>query len=262
MQDARADQPAGAGLQAIGLREIEDAVVALVPVLEALADLRLGGAGFEAEEGVGEVVADVVVLRREVVALGLAFLADQLGLLGALVHVVRDRPHVVEELRVHRPAAVLLPDRLADDASRRSPRRPARRVKRSLADHAVAQALVRHAAFVGGLGGGGEPALVNAAAVGAVGVDVVRVQLDAQAGLEERARHPGGRQAQQAAGVLQGGFDEGLDVLGDGFERSDCVHGYWKVKWLNELLGYMSQPAFIRCWDERWQIRWRLASVR
>ena len=75
------DEPAGAGLQAVGLGEIEDAVVALVPVLEALADLRLGGAGFEAEEGVGEVVADVVVLRREVVALGLALLADERGLL-------------------------------------------------------------------------------------------------------------------------------------------------------------------------------------
>ena len=85
-----------------------------------------------------------------------------------------------------------------------------RSVKRSLADDAVAQALVRHAAFVGGLGGGGEPALVNAAAVGAVGVGVVGMQLDAQAGLEEGARHPGGREAQQAAGVLQRGFDDGL----------------------------------------------------
>ncbi len=104
VEDAGADEPAGAGLEAVGLGEVEDAVVAFVPVLDALADLGLGGAGFEAEEGVGEVVADVVVLRREVVGLGLAFLADELGLLGALVHVQGDRPHVVEELRIDRPA--------------------------------------------------------------------------------------------------------------------------------------------------------------
>ena len=115
VEDAGTDEPAGAGLQAIGLREVEDAVVALVPILEALADLRLGGAGFEAHEGVGEIVADVVVLRREVVRLGLALLADQLRLCRALVHVVRNRPHVVEELRVDRPLLVFLPDRLADE---------------------------------------------------------------------------------------------------------------------------------------------------
>ena len=115
VEDARVDEPAGAGLEAIGLGEIEDAVVALVPVFEALADLRLGRAGLEAHEGVGEIVADVVVLRREVIGLRLAFLADELRLLGALVHVMRNRPHVVEELRVDRPLAVLLPDRLADE---------------------------------------------------------------------------------------------------------------------------------------------------
>ena len=72
-------------------------------------------ARLQAHERVREVVADVVELRREVVRLGLAFLADELGLLGVLVHVVRDRPHVVEELRVDRPLLVLLPDVVADD---------------------------------------------------------------------------------------------------------------------------------------------------
>ena len=97
VKNARIDEPAGAGLETVGLREIEDAVVALVPVLEAAADLRLGRARLEAHEGVGEIVADVVVLRREVIALGLAFLADEFGLRGRLVHVMRNRPHVVEE---------------------------------------------------------------------------------------------------------------------------------------------------------------------
>ena len=51
-----------------------------------------------------------------------------------------------------------------------------------LADDAVAEALVGDAAFVGGLGGGGEPAFVNAAAVGAVSIGVVGMELEAQAG--------------------------------------------------------------------------------
>src|SRR5205807_5223410 len=97
VEDARADEPAGAGLEAIRLREIKDAVVALVPILKTLPHLRLRRAGFEAEESVRKIVAHVVVLRRKVVTLRLAFLADQLRLFLALVHMMRDRPHVVEE---------------------------------------------------------------------------------------------------------------------------------------------------------------------
>ena len=81
MEDARIDQPAGAHFQAICFGKIEDAVVALVPVLEAFAHLRLGRAGLEAHECVREIIPDVVVLRRKVIGLGLAFLADQCRLL-------------------------------------------------------------------------------------------------------------------------------------------------------------------------------------
>ncbi len=37
MQDARGDQPTGAGLEAISFREVQDAVVPLVPAFEAAA---------------------------------------------------------------------------------------------------------------------------------------------------------------------------------------------------------------------------------
>ncbi len=107
VQHAGRNQPARAALQPVGPRQIENAVVALAPIFQALADLRLRGARLQAHERVGEVVVDVVELRREVVALRLAFLADELGVLESLVHVVRDRAHVVEELRVHGPAVVL-----------------------------------------------------------------------------------------------------------------------------------------------------------
>jgi hypothetical protein len=95
-------------------------------------------------------------------------------------------------------------------------------VKRSVAHHAVAQAFIVVTAFVGRLGRRSEPALVNAAAVQAVGVGVVRVQLDAQAGLQKRARHPGWRQAEQAAGRREFGFDDAFDV---GFDLLEVEHG-------------------------------------
>ena len=118
VQDAGIDLPAGAGLQPVGPRQEGDAVVALVPVLEAAAHVLLGGARLEAHEGVREVVVGLVVLRREVVRLGLAAAADQLGLRIALVHVMRDRAHVVEELAEQVPARARAPSR-----RRRSDRR-------------------------------------------------------------------------------------------------------------------------------------------
>jgi hypothetical protein len=96
--------------------------------------------------------------------------------------------------------------------------------KAFLAHDAVAQALVRHAAFVGGFGGGSEPTFVNAAAVQAVGVGVVGMKLDAQTGLEKRAWHPVGRQAQQSAGARKFDRHFGGGVRLDDFELGDCVH--------------------------------------
>jgi hypothetical protein len=125
VEKARAHQPAGAGLEPVGLREVQDAVVALVPIRQAGADLVLGGARLESEEGVGKVVAHIVVLGREVVGLRFAFLADEFRLFGALVHVMRDGPHVVEELRVDRPPPILAPDPAPDQGRRRNRPRPA-----------------------------------------------------------------------------------------------------------------------------------------
>jgi hypothetical protein len=225
VEHAGIDEPAGAGFQAVGFREIEDAVVALVPILKALAHLRLGGAGFKAHEGVREVVADVVVLRREVIALGLAFLADELGLLLRLMHVVRNRPHVVEELRVNRPARILLPNVFAHERCAAIGDSLAQREALSAHD-AVAQAFVRHAAFVGGFGGRSEPAFIDAAAIRAVGVRVVGMQLEAQPRLEKRARHPRGREAEQSARARDFGFDSFLNVLLERLEFVDVFVGH------------------------------------
>ena len=106
VQNARVDLPSSARLQAIRLRMIQDAVVALVPAFQAAAHVVRRGARLQAHEGVREIVVLEIVLRREVVGLRLALLADLLRMLVHLVHVVRNRPQVVEELAEHVPAAV------------------------------------------------------------------------------------------------------------------------------------------------------------
>ena len=91
----------------------------LSPLLQSSRHLRswcFGGARLQAHERVAEVVVDVVVLRREVVAFRLALLPGQLGMLLRLMHVVRNRAHVVEELGVDRPPLVRVPHRLADQS--------------------------------------------------------------------------------------------------------------------------------------------------
>jgi len=92
-----------------------------------------------------------------------------------------------------------------------------------LADNDIIQTFVPRAAFVRGRRGGGEPAFVDAAAVQAVGVGIIGMQLDAQAGLEERARHPVRREAQQSARAGKFGSDFAAGVLLDGFELGDGV---------------------------------------
>jgi hypothetical protein len=114
MEDGWRHEPAGSGFEALGGGEVENSVVALVPVGDASADLILGGIGVKAEKRVGEIIADVVVLGRKIIGLGFSFLANERGLLRVLVHVMRNWPHVVEELGVHGPASVFAPDGLAD----------------------------------------------------------------------------------------------------------------------------------------------------
>ncbi len=92
------------------------------------------------------------------------------------------------------------------------------------ARHDIAQPFVGRAVLVGGRGGGGEPALVDAAAVQAEGVEIVGMELEPLARLQEGARHPARGQAQQPAALGQRGFDDGGDFGFDDFERCDRFH--------------------------------------
>ena len=96
--------------------------------------------------------------------------------------------------------SVLPPDGLADEAGAAFVDRLLQREALAADDH-VAEALVGRAVVVRGGSGGGKPPLVDAAAVQAEGVQVVGVQLQALARLEEGARHPAGCEAQEAAGA-------------------------------------------------------------
>src|SRR4029077_8414542 len=112
MQDARVDEPSRTRLEPIGFGEIENPVIALIPVLKTSANLRPAGARLETHERVGKIVAYVVVLRRKVVRLRLAFLPHQGSLSRILMHVMRNWSHVVEKLRIDWPSLVFVPDPL------------------------------------------------------------------------------------------------------------------------------------------------------
>ena len=149
----------------------------------------------------GIVVVGRVVLGREVVRLGLAAAADARGVLVALVQVMRDRPHVVEELAEQVPA--LLPRHHRRAPSSRSPACSTavlQQEARPPLQPDVAEAFVGgRAGAVVGVGGRREPALVDAAAMRAEGVEIVGVQPEAAARVHERAGNPAGFEAEQSA---------------------------------------------------------------
>lgn len=115
VKNARIDQPACSRLKLVGLRQLQELVIAFVPVGNAIVDLLTGCSGFEPHEGIRKIVPHIVVLGREIVGFRLSLLTDQGRLLGILMHVMGNRSHVIEEFRIDRPLAILTPDRPADN---------------------------------------------------------------------------------------------------------------------------------------------------
>ena len=76
-------------------------------------------------------------------------------------------------------------------------------------DGDVAESLVlRRSGSVVGIGRRGEPALVDAAAVGAEGVEIARVQLQPASGHQKRSGNPAGRQPDKPVTGGEGVFDQ------------------------------------------------------
>ena len=184
VEHAGGNEPPGARLQTVGAGQVEDSVVTFVPVFDAAAYLFTRCAGFESHEGVREVVPDVVVLRREIVGFRFTFLSHEFGLLRVLVHVVGNRAHVVEELRVHRPLAVLVPNRGSDEICT-TLRDSLLEGETVFSNDDVRETFVGSAVIVCGGRGRGEPTLIDTAAVESECIEIVWMQFEAFAGLKE-----------------------------------------------------------------------------
>ena len=117
-------------------------------------------------------------MGRKVVGFRLALLSDELGELVALMQVVRDRPHIVKELAEEIPAALASHHVCAkQQISRGFDSIPKQELLPRLRAN-ITQAFIRsRVRAIGGPGGGGEPALVDAAPVAAEGVKIIRMQL-------------------------------------------------------------------------------------
>src|ERR1700722_8047037 len=105
MKNSRIYLPAFAHDEPVGTSMLEDAVIALVPLLQASTDIRLCRARFKAHVGVGKIVFHLVVLRRKVVCFRFPLLPYELCELVALMQMVRDRAQVVEEFAEQVPSA-------------------------------------------------------------------------------------------------------------------------------------------------------------
>jgi len=180
VENAWWNQPSGPSLESVSAGEVQDSVIAFVPIRQATSELVFGGSRFEAHEGVGEVVIDVVILGREVVAFGFPFLTDQSSIFLRLVHVVGDWSHVVEEFRIDRPSVVFAEDGRADELVALLGDGVLEE-KLFAFEQAEAQAFVPYTAFVGRLGGAGEPAFIDTTSVSAVCVKIIRVEFDSAA---------------------------------------------------------------------------------
>src|SRR5262249_58482024 len=67
---------------------IQNSIVALIPILQTAHDIIFGCAWLQTKERVRKIVLNDVVLRREVIRFGFAFLADGFCKLLALMHVM------------------------------------------------------------------------------------------------------------------------------------------------------------------------------
>ena len=89
------------------------------------------------------------------------------------MHVVGNRPHVVEELRIDRPTVVLVENALADQIG--APFGDGLPEQELLAfEQAKTESFVPDSALVGRLGGAAKPTLIDAAAIGSESIVVVR----------------------------------------------------------------------------------------
>jgi hypothetical protein len=191
MEDTGIDLPAGSGLQPVRARQEQDAVVSLAPVLETAPHVVFRRARLEPHEGKRKRIFNLVVLRRKVIRLGLAFLPDELCERVALVEVMGNRAHVVEELAEEVPSAFALHRRRAEQQiAAFVDKRLEQHTPAVLHPHVAEPFVVGSARSIRRARRRREPPFVDAAPMRAERVEIVGMQPEPPAGNHEGARHP------------------------------------------------------------------------
>ena len=113
VQHPRRHIPAGTRLKPVGLRNIGNLVITLRKVNQTLTHIIFGCPGGKAEKGIGKIRTVVVNLRRKIIGLGFTLLSGQCGMFITMMNMMRQRPLVIKEFGVHRPALMRTPDTLA-----------------------------------------------------------------------------------------------------------------------------------------------------
>src|SRR5205823_4630829 len=154
-----------------------------------------------------EIVALEIVLRGEIIRLGLAAPADQFRVLLSLMHVMRNRPKVVEKFAEHVPATLLAHDVrseefVADDFDSLFQQDPLAGSEVDVAEPLV----LRRPRAIGGIGSGREPALIDTAPMRAESVQIAGIELQAATRHEEGARHPAWRKSYNALASAESFF--------------------------------------------------------
>ena len=179
MHDPGRRIPARPELNPVRAGELRDPDILLLVIHKTLADLFLRAVGVEAEIRHRHGAGVVIILRRIVIRLWLAEHADLRRGLEVQMQVVEQRHIVVEELRVHRPGAVLVhhipPDELCAELLDGFLERELLLRRRAVGN--VAQSLVRAGQrTVVAVDDAREPALFNCTALRAKSVVIVRMQ--------------------------------------------------------------------------------------
>ena len=191
MEDSRRNIPARPRFKTVCFGEIRDLVVAFCKVCKALAHLLPCCPRFQSEKGEWKAPSVIVELRRKIVTLRLASLSDEFCMFLPVVDVMGQGTEVVEELRVNRPAAVLLPETFPDQFRAEFFNGFRKGDEPAFRGNQMADALV----FTGQRtiirrGRTAQPAFVDAAAFASERVIVVRMQFDSAPRNAEGARHP------------------------------------------------------------------------
>src|SRR5262249_49245348 len=84
---------------------IQNAIVALIPILQTAHDIIFGCAWLQTKERVREIVLNDVVLRREVISFGFSSFVDFFSKLVGLMHVMGDWAEVIEKFAEDIPSA-------------------------------------------------------------------------------------------------------------------------------------------------------------